>query len=108
MSELIAANELTFVIRNQRTTLKYLVPLSNVENLRSKFEQSLSTRDLARKLGVGCEEVRGLARARHLKTRWRPAAVGYHTIKFDGDSMQELLNSGLIPGDADRSILVLP
>ena len=78
MSELIAANELPFVIRNQGTTLKYLVRLSDVENIRSKFEQSLSTRDLARKLGVDCEAVRELARAGHLRTtmetcgRWLP------------------------------------
>jgi hypothetical protein len=83
VTDLIASGEVGFVIRNQGATLKYLVRLSEVENLRAKFEQSLSTRDLARELGVDCEVVRGLARAGHLRTRWRPAVDGYHTIKFD-------------------------
>ena len=96
MFDLITTSEIGFVIRNQGTALKYLVRLSDVENVRCKFEQSLSTRDLAKELGVDCEAVRELARAGHLKTRWRPAVDGYHTIKFDRDSVLELLNSGLI------------
>ena len=101
MSELIAANELQFVIRNQGTTLKYLVRLSDVEDLRSKFEQSLSTRDLARKLGVDCEAVRELARAGHLRTRWRPAVDGYRTMKYDYDSAEKpFIFESLIPSSA--------
>ena len=97
MFDLITSGEVGFVIRNRGTTLECVLPLSDVENLKRKFEQSLSTRDLARELGVDCEAVRELARAGHLRTRWRPAVDGYHTIKFDRDSTQELLNSGVDP-----------
>ena len=44
----------------------------------------------------------------HLRTRWRPAVDGYHTIKFDRDSARELLNDGLIPNDVRRNAAVLP
>lgn len=97
MSDLIASGEVGFVIRNRGTTLECVLRLSDVENLKCKFEQSLSTRDLARELGVDCEVVRELARTGQLKTRQRTAVDGYHTMKFDRDSVQELLTSGLIP-----------
>jgi len=96
MADLMAAGEISFVIRNQATTLKHLVRLFDVESVKRKLEESLSTRELARELGVDCEVVRELARAGQLKTRWRQAVDGYHTMKFDRDSVQELLNSGLI------------
>jgi len=92
MFDLIAEDEIAFVIRNQGTTLKYLLRLSDVENLKVKFEQSLTARAVAKELGVDCELVRELGRAGILKTRWRPAVDGYHTIKFDRDSVQALLN----------------
>jgi hypothetical protein len=107
LSELIGTGELRFVIKNQGTTLKYLVRLSDVQDLKCKFEQSLSTRSLARILGVQCEEIRELARAGHLRARWRPAVDGYHTIKFDRDSVVELLNSGLLH-NAGQSPVLLP
>jgi hypothetical protein len=95
MFDLIASGEVGFVIRNHRTALECVLRLSDVENLKCKFEQSLSTRDLARELGVDCEAVRELARAGHLRTRWRPAVDGYNTMKFDrGDAEQLLRNLG--------------
>ena len=42
------------------------------------------------------------SQAGHLRTRWRPAVDGYRTIKFDRDSAQELLNSGLIRNAAGQ------
>jgi len=101
--DLIAVGEIEFVIRNQRATLKYLVRLSDVERMEHKFDESLTTRELARELGVECEVVRDLARQGRLKTRWRPAVDGYHTIKFDRDSVHELLNSGLIRNAPSQS-----
>lgn len=92
MFDLIATGEIEFVLRNQGTTLKYLLRLSDIENLKCKFEQSLTSRALAKELGVDCEVVRELGRAGILRTRWRPAVDGYHTIKFDRDVAQELLN----------------
>jgi len=108
MSDLIASGEVGFVIRNHGTTLECVLKLSDIESLKYKFEQSLTTRDLARKLGVDCEAVRELARAGHLRMRWRPAVDGYHTMKFDRDSVEELLTSGLIPNGAARIPAVLP
>jgi hypothetical protein len=108
MSDLITSGEVGFVIRNHATTLERLLRLSDVENVKCKFEQSLSTRDLARELGIDREAVRELARVGHLRTRWRPAVDGYHTIKFDRDSARELLNDGLIPNDVRRKPAVLP
>lgn len=108
LSELIGTSELRCVIKNQGTTLKYLVRLSDVENLKCKFEQSLSTRSLARILGVECEEIRELARAGHLRARWRPAVDGYHTIKFDRDSVVELLNRGILHTNASQVPFLLP
>jgi len=87
--------------------LKYLVQLSDVENLKRKFDQSLSTRSLARILGLECEEIRELARAGHLRTRWRPAVDGYNTMKFDRDSVVEILNSGLLQNIAVQSSVLL-
>jgi hypothetical protein len=102
MSDLIASREVGFVIRNHRTTLEYLLRLSDVENLKCKFEQSLSTRDIAKELGVDCDAVRELARAGKLKTLWRPDVDGYHTVKFDRHLVQELWNSGLRAGRSNR------
>lgn len=91
MSDLIASGEAGFAIRNHRTTLECVLRLSDVLNLKCKFEQSLSTRDLARELGVNCETIRELARAGRLRSRWRPAVDGHRTIKFDRDSVQEVI-----------------
>lgn len=91
MFDLIASGEVGFVIRNHGTALECVLRLSDVENLKCKFEQSLSTRDLARELGVDCETVRELARAGHLRTRRRPAVDGYNTMKFDRGDAEQLL-----------------
>jgi hypothetical protein len=107
MSDLIASGEVGFGIRNHGKNLEYVLCRSDIENLKCKFEQSLSTRDLAKELGVDCEAVRELARAGHLRTRCRPAVDGYHTMKFDRDSVLELLNIGLVPSDACRNRPVL-
>lgn len=92
MFDLIRTGEIQFVITNERATLKQLLRLSDVENLKCKFGQAVSSRALARELGVDCQVVRELNRAGILRTRWRPAVDGYHTTKFDRHSAQELLN----------------
>jgi muconolactone delta-isomerase len=96
MSDLIVSGEVGFVIRNRGVTLECVLRLFDVENVKRKFEQSLTTRAIAEELGVECEVVRNLARAGHLRTTWRPAVDGYRTIKFDRDSVQALRNCGLI------------
>lgn len=103
MSDLIATGEVGAAIKNQGTSLRLVLRLFDVENVNRKFEQSLTTRALAKELGVECEVVRDLARAGHFRTRWRPAVDGYRTIKFDRDSVQELLSSGLIHNPATQT-----
>jgi hypothetical protein len=103
MSDLIATGEVGVDVKNQGTSLRLVLRLFDVENVKRKFEQSLTTRAIAEELGVECEVVRDLARAGHLRTRWRPAVDGYRTIKFDRDSVQELLSSGLIHNPATQT-----
>jgi hypothetical protein len=90
------------VLRNRGTTLEYVVRFFDVQNVKDKFERALTTRGLAKELGVDCQVIEELAQAGYLQTRWRPAVDGYHTIKFDRDSVQELLNSGLIRNAASQ------
>lgn len=102
MSDLIATGQVEFVIRNRGMTLEYVVRLFDVQNVKEKFERALTTRGLAKELGVDCQVIEELAQAGYLQTRWRPAVDGYHTIKFDRDSAQELLNSSLIRNAASQ------
>lgn len=92
MADLIASGDIGFVIRNQGASLKHLLRLSDVESVKRKFEGSLTTRDVARELGVNCEAVQELARAGRLRRHWRTAVDGYHTMRFDRDSVQDLLD----------------
>jgi hypothetical protein len=96
MSDLIATGEVDAVIRNRGMTLEYVVRLFDVENVKGKFEQSLTTRALASELDVDYQVIKELAQAGYLRTRWRPAVDGYNTMKFDRDSVVELINSGLL------------
>lgn len=100
--ELIAIGEIEFVIRNQGTTLKYLLRLSDVENVKRKFERSLSTRALAKKLGVDCRVIKELAQAGLLRTRWRPAVDGYRTMKFESRSCREIIEDAQQLHEPDR------
>lgn len=98
MFDLIAVDEIEFVVRSEGASLNYLLRLSDVENVKSKFERSLTTRGLAKELGVDCLIIEELAQAGYLQTRWRPAVDGYHTIKYDRDAAEKLLK---ILGDPD-------
>ena len=102
MSDLIATGQVDFVIRNRGTILEYVVRFFDVQNVKDSFERALTTRGLARELGVDCEVIEELAQAGNLQMRWRPAVDGYHTIKYDRDSVQELLESGLIRNAASQ------
>ena len=84
-------------------TVKNVVRLYDIQNVKDKFERALTTRRLAKELGVDCQVIEELAQAGYLQTRWRPAVDGYNTIKFDRDSVQQLLNSGLIPNSVGKN-----
>jgi TniQ len=101
MFDLINTGEIDFVIRNEGTVLRYLLRLADVENAKDKFQQAISSRTLAKQLGVDCKAIRRLTRAGYLEAKPRRAVDGYHTIKFDADAAQKLLKT---LGDAtDRS-----
>jgi hypothetical protein len=103
--ELIKTGELDFVIRNEGMALRYLLRLSDLENVKDKFEQAISSRTLAKQLGVDCEVIRQLARAGHLQTKSRRAVDGYRTIKFDADAAEKLLKTVRdLPGRPNASI----
>ncbi len=77
MFDLIKTGELDFVIRNEGMALRYLLRLSDVENVKETFERAISSRTLARQLGVDCEAIRRLT----------------NTIKFDADVVKKLLRT---------------
>jgi hypothetical protein len=90
---LIKAGEIDFVIRNEGTALRYLVRLSDVENVKDKFEQAISSRTLARQLGVDCKAIQQLAKTGLLEAKSRRAGDGYRTTKFDADAAEKLLKT---------------
>jgi hypothetical protein len=91
--DLIKAGEVDFVIRNEGTALRYLLRLSDVENVKDKFERAITSRTLARQLGVDCREIRQLAKVGHLKSKSRRVVDGYYTIKFDADTAEKLMQT---------------
>jgi hypothetical protein len=106
--DLIKVGEIDFVIRNKGTALRYLLRLSDVENVKDKFEQAISSRTLARQLGVDCGVIHELAKSGYLKTTSRRAIDGYHTSKFDPDAANKLLKTfSELPTGSENSILPL-
>jgi hypothetical protein len=104
--DLIKVGEIDFVIRNKGTALRYLLRLSDVEKVKDKFEQAISSRTLARQLGVGCDVIHELAKSGYLKTTSRRAIDGYHTSKFDPDAANKLLKTfSELPTGSENSIL---
>jgi hypothetical protein len=104
--DLIKSGEIDSVIKNEGTTVRYLLRLSDVESVKDKFQQAISSRTLANQLGVDCKVIRQLAKAGHLEIKSRRARDGYHTIKFAPDAAEKLLKTvGDLPVQANTSIL---
>jgi hypothetical protein len=102
--DLIKAGEIDFVIRNEGTALRYLLQISDVEAVRFNFDQAISSRVLAKQLGVDCDVIRQLARAGHIKSKSRRAVDGYYTFKFEADAAEKLLQTlSELPRRPDRS-----
>jgi hypothetical protein len=93
MFDLIKAGEIDFTIRNEGMALRYLLRLPDVENLKDKFEQAISSRTLAKQLGVSCRMVKRMARTGRLQRKSRRAVDGYHTLKFDADTAEKFLKT---------------
>lgn len=103
MFDLIKTGDLDFVIRNEGTTLRYLLRLSDVENVAFRFDQAISSRSLAKQLGVDCKAIHRLTKAGYLQPKSRRAEDGYHTIKFDHDAAEKLLRTlPELPTDLSR------
>jgi|SRR6266850_486184 len=101
--DLIKTSEIDFVIRNEGTALRYLLCRADVENVKDKFEQAISSRTLAKQLGVDCGAIRRLTKAGYLEAQSRRAADAYHTIKFDPDAAEKLLKTVRETPTADSS-----
>jgi len=70
--------------------------LPDVETVRIKYEQSLSSRDLAQQLGVDHTVISQLIQEGHLRRKPRRTVDGYHALKFDADTARGLLRSHLL------------
>jgi TniQ protein len=91
--DLMKTGEIAFAIRNQDRTLHYLLRLADVESVRTKYEQSLGLRELAKQLGVDHTVVIRLVHGGHLRQRPRRTNDCYHTAKFDLDAATRLLDN---------------
>jgi hypothetical protein len=90
--DLVKTGEIAFDIRNQDGTLRYLLRLADIEKVKSKYEQALGPRELAKQLGVDHEVIDRLVQEGHLRKKSRRIIDGYHASKFDPDTAGMLLN----------------
>jgi TniQ protein len=93
MSDLIASGEVGFVIRNHGTTLECVLRLSDVQNLKCKFEESMTCRDLAKELGTDCGTICELARKGLIKPCARRSTEAFNTLRFGRDAAEQFLQS---------------
>jgi len=91
--DLVKTGEIAFVIRNQDTTLRYLLRLADVENVKMKYEQAFGLRELAKQLGVDHKVISRLVKQGHLRRKSRRTVDGYHAPKFDVDTARRLLRA---------------
>jgi hypothetical protein len=98
--DLVKTGEIAFVIRNQDTTLRYLLRLADVENVKMKYETALSSRELSKQLGVDHSVISRLVQEGHLRKKSRRTVDGYHAPKFDIDTARRLLHTYNMTGTA--------
>jgi len=89
---LVKTGEIAFAIRNQDKTLRYLLRLADVENVKMKYDQALSSRELSDQLGVDHKVISRLGQQGHLPRYSRRTVDGYHARKFDLDTARRLLH----------------
>lgn len=90
--DLVKTGEIAFAIRNQDKTLRYLLRLADVENVKMKYERALGSRELAKRLGVEPSVIRRLVQEGHLLKKSRRTIDAYHAPKFDVDIARRLLD----------------
>jgi len=91
MSDLIASGEVGFFIRNQGTTLECVLWLSDVENVKCKFDEAMTCRDLAKEFGTDCETIRELVRKGLIQPRARRSTDAFNTLRFGRDTAEQFL-----------------
>jgi hypothetical protein len=91
--DLVKTGEIAFAIRNQNRTLRYLLLLADVKNVKVKYEQALGSRELAKQLGVDHKVISRLVQQGHLQRQPRRTVDGYHATKFDVDTARRLLRA---------------
>jgi hypothetical protein len=89
--DLVKTGEIAFVIKNHDRTLRYLLRLPDVETVKIKCEKSLSSRELAKELGVDDKVICRLVQEGHLRRKSRRTVDSYHVPKFDLDTARRLL-----------------
>jgi hypothetical protein len=89
--DLLKTGKIAFVIKNQDTTVSYLLRLSDVERIKMKYEQALGTRELAKQLGVDHMMINRLVEEGHLRRESRRTTDAYHAGKFDVDIARTLM-----------------
>jgi len=91
--DLVKTGEVAFSIRNVDRILHYLLRLADVETVRSRYEQSLGSREIGKRLGVDHAVIRGLVQEGHLRRKARRTVDAYRAPKFDVDTARKLLHS---------------
>jgi hypothetical protein len=89
--DLLKTRKIAFVIKNQDTTVRYLLRLADVERVKMKYEQALGTRELAKQLGVDHMMINRLVEEGHLRRESRRTTDAYHAGKFDVDTARTLM-----------------
>lgn len=91
--DLVKTGEIGFVIRNQQETLRYLLRLTDVENVRLKYEHAIGSRELAKQLGVDSKLIKRLVHEGSLRRKPRRTVDGYYMLRLDPEAAIKLLNS---------------
>ena len=89
--DLVKTGEIAFAVKNQDTTLHYLLRLADVESVKIKYAQALVSRELAEELGVDHNIISRLIKEGQLPRKPRRTIDAYHTPKFDVDTARRLL-----------------
>jgi len=91
--DLVKIGKISFSIRNQDRTLRYLLRLADVERVKLKYEQAVGPRELAEQLGVDQTVIGRLVQGGHLQRNLRRTVDSYHASKFDVDTARRLLQT---------------
>jgi hypothetical protein len=89
--DLVKTGDIPFVIKNQDRTLRYLLRLADVERVKLTYEQAVGPRELAKQVGVDQTVIIQLVQCGRLQRKSRRTVDGYHSPKFDLDTVRRLL-----------------